>query len=142
MDGIHRNYWIFSPEFANLDALIRALLNQNQTLTANTESIEAEITALSVELEEEQAQIEQLKMERDRAREEYSALAGYLDETRLNHQNQKQAAYSIARAVVPRAESGQSTIAIVALAGIIGGVIAGVCVFVYSWWNEDEESEL
>lgn len=125
----------------SLTALIQAYEAQNEVLTEKISGVEDEITALSVELEEEQYKIDRLKQERDRVRQEYSALAGYLDESRINQQNQKQAAYSIARAIVPKGESGLSTIVIVALTGIVAGMIATSGVFVYSWWTEDEESE-
>ena len=125
----------------SLTQLRGALENQNQELESTLPELESEITALTVALENGHYKIEELEGERDRAKMEYQALAGYYDEARINKKNQGAAAYSVARAVIPFEETGQSTTVIVALAGIIGGMIAVGGVLGYSWWIEEEEDE-
>lgn len=121
--------------------LITALEDQNASLADALPTLEEEIASLAVELESEQHKISQLEQERDRARQEYSSMAGYFDEARINKENQGPASYSIAPARVPQRESGQSTIMIVALAGIVGVMIALGSVLIYSWWTTGEETE-
>lgn len=121
--------------------LVRALESQNENMIEKIDQAAGEITALAVELEEEQYKIDQLEQERDRARQEYNAMAGYLDETRINQRNQKKAAYSIAKAIVSQKESGQSAVVLTALAGIVAGMIAASAVLFFEWWTtEDEEA--
>ena len=125
----------------SLSRLISALEDQNQDLEYTLPTLEEEISALMVELENEQYKVDQLQQERDRAKKEYLIMAGYYDEARVNKQNQGSTAYNVARAVVPSNESGISTNVIVALTSIIAGMIAVGGVLVYSWWTEDEEPE-
>jgi uncharacterized protein involved in exopolysaccharide biosynthesis len=123
----------------SLARLITALEDQNQELEESLPDLEGKISGLMVALENEQYKVDQLQQVRDRAKKEYRVMAGYYDETQINQNNQSSTAYSVVRAIVPSGESGQSTKVIVALAGIITGMIAAGGVFVYSWWTEEED---
>ncbi len=114
--------------------LISALENQNDTLEIQLTGLETEITQLALEREIEQYRIDLLEQERDRARSNYQALSGYLDETLIAEKHDGQAAYCVARAVVPL-EGESKTLINTALAGMVGLMIAIGVVFFCEWWR-------
>ncbi len=120
--------------------LVSALENQNDDLEIQLADLEGVITALALERESEQYQIALLEQERDRALRNYQILSGYIDEILIALEYNGQAAYCIAKAVVPTEPSGSSTKMITALAGIVGLIFAVGVVFVYYWWTTGEES--
>lgn len=123
----------------SLGDLIRALEAQNATLEEDLPELEIQVISLTLDLEVEGYKIQQLEQERDKVRQAYQVLAGHRDETEINQRNQGEAAYCVAKARVPQEESGPSTEMVVALAGIAGGILSVVIVYVYSWWTSFED---
>lgn len=136
---------IYGPEYTiantreTLIDLVSALKNQNEALEIQLTGLEIEITTLALEKEVEQYKLDQLKQERDRARSNYRALAGYLDETLIALEHDGQAAYCVVKAVVPW-EAESNTLINTALAGMLGLMLSIGGVFVYTWWTKEEES--
>ncbi len=136
---------IYGQEYKVADAretlmdLVSALENQNEDLGLQIADLEKEINTLALEKEVEQFKLDQLKQERNRARNNYQALAGYLDETVIALEHNGKAAYCVARAVVPL-EDESSTLINTALAGMVGLMLSTGGVFAYTWWTSEEEN--
>jgi len=124
----------------SLADLVSALENQNDDLEIQLVDLEGEITALALEREAEQYHIALLEQERDRALSDYQLLSEYMDEVQIAPEYEGLFAYIVAKAVVPQDESGLSTIILVAIAGMMGLMISVVSVFVYAWWNSENEA--
>ena len=69
----------------------------------------------------------------------YQAISGYLDETLIDIKYNSQAAYCVARAVVPLEDESNMLIN-TALGGIIGLMLSTGGVFVFTWWTSEKES--
>ena len=120
--------------------LVSALENQNDDLEIQLVDLEGEITALALERQAEKYHITLLEQERDRALSDYQLLSEYMDEAQIAPEYEGLFAYIVAKAVVPQDESGLSTIILVAIAGMMGLMISVVSVFVYAWWNSENEA--
>jgi len=133
----------YSAETArkSLKELILSLEDQNNLLEGDLPALEADITSLALELENENYKVQQLRHERDRAYDAFQVITGYLDETEINQSNQMKSAYNVAYAWVPVESSGLSTMIITTLAGIVGLMIAIGGVLVHSWWTEEGEND-
>ena len=79
-------------------------------------------------------------MERDRARSNYQALSGYLDETLIVLEHDGAAAYCVAKAVVPW-EKDSNTRLVSILAGFMGLILSVVMVIFYEWWRNPQKDE-
>ncbi len=136
---IYGQEFMVSEARKTLTDLISALENQNETLEIQLDELEVEITTLVLEKESEQHKITLLEGERDRAQNNYQALSGYLDETVIALEH-GQAAYCVARAVVPL-EDESNTLINTALGGIFGLMLSTGGIFIFTWWCSDEECD-
>lgn len=123
-----------------LTDLIFALESQNGDLEIQLAGLEEEINTLTLDREVEQFRINLLKQERDRARSNYQALAGYLNEALIALEHNGKAAYCVAKAVVPQ-EAESNTLINTALVGMVGLMLSTGGIFVFTWWTEEEESD-
>ena len=79
-----------------------------------------------------------MEQERDRALSNYQAQARYLDETRIVYKHGSQAAYCIAKAVIPL-EDESNSLFISVLAGIFGAILSICSILFLSWWANEGE---
>ena len=116
--------------------LIASLADQNQELAEILPELENKITDLVLNLENEYYQIDELTVERDRAKDSYQALARHLDEVTLNLRYQGKSAYLLAQARVPEEDSG-STMLLVLVSSIVVGLFVVGGVLIYHWWQAE-----
>jgi len=117
--------------------LTASLTDQNQELAGTLPELENKITDLALELENENHQIIQLAVERDRAKGAYQALAGYLDEVTLNLRYQGKSAYLLAQGRVPEEESGLSEVIVILVCMIIIGITTSIVLIFHDWWGKE-----
>lgn len=136
------NSEIFGAEFQIIDArqtiidFVSALEDHNVGLSGQLNALEEEITQLTLEKELEQSKIDQLELERDRAQTNYRILSRYLDESQIAEQFTRQAAFIVAKAIIPlRKES--NLLVITSLAGIIGLMVSVGGVLIKNWWDTE-----
>ncbi len=122
---------------ASLDELVRSLQSQNEDFKALLPTLETRIKQLNVQLEEEQHQLDQLREQRDLARNAYRALSGQLEETRITLSQGDQIAKVAAQAWASEEPSGPNTLMNTALAGVVGLMLAVGAVFVVEWWRDE-----
>jgi len=119
--------------------LISAVMYQNIELEKEITALENRITLLAVTLEFEMYKVEQFTLERDLAKNTYTALANQLKETRITQAYEVDPAKFGAEAMVPKKTSGPNKMLNTGLAAFIGGMIAVCSVLMYAWWTSEEK---
>jgi uncharacterized protein involved in exopolysaccharide biosynthesis len=122
----------------DLEVLHAALQKQNEFLQVEIEEIETRIGKLTVDLEVESHQLEQLTQERDLARSAYVALSNQLEETQIKINQQERSAKIVAEALVPQKVNKPRKIMITGFAFITALIASIGAVMVIDWWNIED----
>lgn len=108
-------------------------------LTTQIGEISSEIQVFQALLESEKASQRDLNNERDLAEQAYNALLVKETEIKAGSQTSNEVALA-GPAIVPTKPDSRGTITNTLLAGIVGGMLAVVWVFVSTWWNNQLEN--
>jgi uncharacterized protein involved in exopolysaccharide biosynthesis len=125
----------------NLRNLINSLEKQNDELEEEIIDLENAVTNLNAKLEKENYHLDQLRLERDMARDTYQALAGQLEENRISLDQQDQIAKVSAQAIVPEEPVAPRILLNTVLAGIFGLMLMIGVAFFLDWWQASLETE-
>ncbi len=138
---------LFEAGMEKLDSLL--MLDLPSPLTPNFEGtvlanqidqISSGIQTLQAQLENEQAKQRGLINERDLAEQAYQVLLVKETEIKAGSQTSNEVALA-GPAVVPTKPDARGTITNTLLAGIVGGMLAVVWVFISTWWkNQPDDS--
>lgn len=120
----------------SIQELMNAIQEQNADLENKVPKLESRIETLSVELEEERFKVDQLKQERDLARNAFTALSNQLTETRITQAQDQSSAKIGAPAVEPREESAPNIPLNTLVAAFLGMLISVSGSFLYDWWQK------
>jgi uncharacterized protein involved in exopolysaccharide biosynthesis len=127
--------YLYETGINDIDGLINALINQNNELYLELTRIEDNIANILVDLESEKFKIELLSMDRDMARNAYTALANQLEEHLItSNQDWNIVKFSV-EAIEPLSSSGPSVLINTILALITGFLLSISVVIILDWWN-------
>jgi len=126
--------------------LADALEDLEQTLAAKLTAIDEQLTSLEPtildlqeDLEKTRAEESRLLRARDLAEETATTLSRKLQEARIAAQEESGVLQVGSYAGVPGTPTGPQTLRNTALAAVVGGMLGLGAVFVWEWWNDDEE---
>ena len=131
----------FGENFSASDAqekiqkIITSFEEQNNVIREDNTTIKSNITQLSVNLEAEKHNIEELTLERDLAKTTYLALANQLEEIQIIQTQEGDTAKIGAEAIEPTRPSSPSLLINTFLAGFTGFLLAVSGVLIMDWWN-------
>lgn len=120
-----------------LNSLISALYEQNLGLEDDLNTIEENITLISVSLEQERFELEELTQKRDMAKNTYLALANQFEEVRIMNTQNDSSAQIGAQAVRPTDPEGPDAIMNSILTGVLTLMTSSLVIWVLKWWKQD-----
>lgn len=139
---------LFQAGLQSLNSLMDLNLPSSLTPDYSGSALETQIVELTsgiqtlqAELEGELARQREMENERDLAEQAYQALLVKETEIKAGSQTSNEVALA-GSAVVPTKPDSRGTITNTVLAGIVGGMLAVVWVFVSTWWKAQSENSV
>ncbi len=122
-----------------LDRLVAALTARSDKVAADIAGLEPQLLALQQQAQQAEVEGDRLTAERDSAREVYATLTEQIRE--LEAQAAGDQAYVISRASLPAAPVGRNRLFNVAVAAVLGMMLAVFGAFAIEWWRGGAQDE-
>lgn len=129
-----------SEAMGALEQFITALESQSQGLSSEIAALEEEISSLTQSSEEEEYEIEKLKVARNLAETNYNALAKDLNEGR-NLQVQEASSIIVSSSALPPKESiSPNILANTGFASVSAALLAMLVILFHGWWVGQDDN--